>query len=67
MKESSLNKIVTDFSRKTLEEDTASHAVYLAEQGRRTSRRHWSREAPRDIQKASEAHKRHQGTRRYGR
>ena len=35
VKESSLNKIVRDFLRKTLEEDTASHAVYPAEQGRR--------------------------------
>ena len=35
MKEGSLNKIIRDILRKTLEEDTASHAVYPAEQGRR--------------------------------
>ena len=38
MKEGSLNKIIRDISRKTLEEDTASHAVYPAEQGRRIRR-----------------------------
>ena len=35
VKEGSLKNIIRDILRKTLEEDTASHAVYPAEQGRR--------------------------------